>query len=55
MGAVLGQLRLPGIGERKKLRVAAGSTLTVLIGGLDRALAALRRPRARYVWLHHLT
>lgn len=51
VGAVLGQLRLPGIEERKKLRVAVGSILTVLIGGLNRALAALRHSPADSVVL----
>jgi len=39
---VVGQLRLPGLEQRKKLRVAVGSVLTTLIDGLNKALHAIR-------------
>lgn len=42
VGAVLGQLRLPGLDQRQKLRVAVGSVLTALIGGLNAALMEMR-------------
>lgn len=38
VGAVLGQLKLPGLEQRQKVRVAVGSVLSALINGLNAAL-----------------
>jgi hypothetical protein len=38
VGAVLGQLKLPGLEQRQKIRVAVGSVLSALITGLNSAL-----------------
>jgi AAA ATPase domain len=43
VGAVLGQLKLPGLEQRQKLRVAVGSLLGALIEGLNAALQEVRR------------
>jgi hypothetical protein len=43
VGAVLGQLRLPGVEQRQKLRVAVGTVLGALIDGLNAALADIRQ------------
>jgi hypothetical protein len=42
VGKVLGELRLPGIEQRNKVRVALGSVLSALITGLNAALRELR-------------
>ena len=41
VGAVLGQLKLPGLEQRQKIRVAVGSVLSALITGLNGALRAI--------------
>jgi AAA ATPase domain len=46
VGAVLGQLKLPGLEQRQKLRVAVGSVLNALIEGLNGALAKIREEAA---------
>lgn len=51
VGAVLGQLRLPGLDQRQKVRVAVGSVLTALIGGLNQALAQIKEDEAGSVVL----
>lgn len=51
IGAVLGQLKLPGLEQRQKLRVAVGSVLNALIEGLNGALAKIKEDEAGSVVL----
>lgn len=51
LAAVLGQLRLQAIEERRKLRVAVSSVLSALVDGLNRALATMRHSEASSVVL----
>lgn len=46
VGAVLGQLKLPGLEQRQKVRVAVGSVLSALINGLNAALREIAQDDA---------
>lgn len=46
VGAVLGQLKLPGWEQRQKLRVAVGNVLNALIDGLNLAFAKIKEDAA---------
>ena len=51
IGAVLGQLRLPGPDQRQKVRVGVGTVLCALIEGLNGALAKIKEDQAGSVVL----
>lgn len=46
VGAVLGQLKLPGLEQRQRIRVAVGSVLSALITGLNAALRSIAEEEA---------
>jgi hypothetical protein len=45
VGTVLGQLRLPGLDQRQKVRVGVGSVLGALLNGLNQAFEGIRQEK----------